>query len=75
MWKVLECLEKLFGFIIVDFNDFFIDFDIDFGEEIDNFGDFMRSMLVMVDVYSFGLICVYIIGGKLLYLSMSFNLF
>lgn len=74
MWKAPERLEKLLGPITADSNDFFTDSDTDSGEETDNSGDFMRSTLAMADVYSFGLTCAYIIGGKLLYPSMSFNL-
>lgn len=71
MWKVLEILEKLLGILIKDLDDFFIELEIDLDLEIDIFDDFKSSKLVMVDVYSFGLICLYILGVELVYLDLS----
>lgn len=43
----------------------------DSDEESDRSDNFKKSNLAMADVYSFGLTCAHIVGGKLLYSGLS----
>ncbi|KAG0623484.1 hypothetical protein M758_3G178100 [Ceratodon purpureus] len=72
-WKAPERLEELLGPLTEDSDDPFTDSDTDSDEcdESDDSDDFLKSRLAMADVYSFGLTCAYIFGGKLLFPDLS----
>jgi serine/threonine protein kinase len=68
-WKAPERLEELLGPPTEDSDDPFTDSDTDFdeSEEIDGSTEFLKSRLAMADVYSFGVTCAHMLGGKLLF--------
>ena len=73
MWKAPECLEELLGPLTKDSDDPFTDSDTEEDERFGSHDDNNFNFLAMADVYSFGLTCSHILGGKLLfpYLSLT----
>jgi serine/threonine protein kinase len=72
-WKAPELFSKLLGPLIEDTDDPFTDSDTDLDEQIENVDNFLESSLAMADVYSFGLLCVYILGGQLFFPGLSLS--
>jgi serine/threonine protein kinase len=66
MWKAPERLEELLGPVSKNSDDPFTESDTDSDEEMESSVNFEKSRLAMADVYSFGLICLHILGGELL---------
>ncbi|KAG0600804.1 hypothetical protein M758_11G061700 [Ceratodon purpureus] len=73
MWKAPEQFEELLGPLAKDLDDPFTDSDTDDEDVrfVGRHGDDKFKILAMSDVYSFGLICSHILGGKLLYPNLS----
>ncbi|KAG0607449.1 hypothetical protein M758_8G029500 [Ceratodon purpureus] len=67
-WKAPELLEELLGPLTEDADDPFTDSDTD---ELERHNDGNFSFLAMADVYSFGLTCAHILGGKILFPNLS----
>ncbi|KAG0556571.1 hypothetical protein KC19_11G063600 [Ceratodon purpureus] len=72
MWKAPEQFEELLGPLAKDLDDPFTDSDTD-DEDVRfvGHGDDKFKILAMSDVYSFGLTCSHILGGKLLCPNLS----
>jgi serine/threonine protein kinase len=71
-WKAPERLEELLGPVSEDSDNPFTDSDTDSeDEETEDSDGFLKSRLAMADVYSFGLTCSYVLGGKLLFPELS----
>ncbi|KAG0600810.1 hypothetical protein M758_11G061900 [Ceratodon purpureus] len=71
MWKAPELFEKLLGPLTEDSDDPFTDSDTDEDLRLESHVHDDFSTMAMADVYSFGLTCSLILGGKLLYPDLS----
>jgi serine/threonine protein kinase len=71
MWKAPELFEELLGPLTEDSDDPFTDSDTDEDVRIGSQGDDNFNFQSMADVYSFGLTCSQILGGKLLFPNLS----
>ena len=70
MWKAPERLEKLLGPLTKSSDDPFTESDTN-SDESQGYENFKKSKLAMADVYSFGLMCLHVLGEGLMYPDLS----
>ena len=71
MWKAPERLNELLGPLTENSDDPFTDSDTDSDGNTESYELFSKTRLAMADVFSFGLICLHLLGAEPIYPNWS----